>query len=122
MLSFHVPVRLAADDGLRAKVDDALVGLIKRCPGALLLKEDVVKEKLRYAIDVMRFPPSTVLAFPQYFTYAFEKRIKSRYGIIKAMEIRGMPLNSMLVRTDAEFERAVVRLAESPGQKDYVRY
>ena len=70
----------------------------------------------------MRFPPSTVLAFPQHFTYEFEKRIKSRYGIIKAMEIRGMPLNSMLVRTDAEFERAVVRLAESPGQKDYVRY
>ena len=94
-----------------ARVNAALAGMIRLCPTILHMRQETVETKLQYAIETMHFSPENILSFPQYFTYSFGKRIKPRFGILKAMNVEDMPLPYMLTKADDGFEQSVARRA-----------
>ena len=114
MLKRDVPREQAASSSnadMNARVNSALAGMIRLCPTILHASQEAVEAKLQYAMETMRSSPEDILSFPQYFTYSLPKRIKPRFGILKAMRVDDMPLPNMLTKGDDMFEQSVARRA-----------
>lgn len=71
--------------------------------------EQVLRPKLEFLVHTMGRPVSDVVDYPRYFSYSLEKKIKTRYWVLKGRNIE-FTLQEMLSKNDEEF--AVVYLGE----------
>ncbi|KAK4361702.1 hypothetical protein RND71_016943 [Anisodus tanguticus] len=64
--------------------------------------DEVLKPKVEFLMKSMQKPISDVVAYPRYFSYSLEKKIKPRFWVLKGRNME-CSLKSMLGKNDEEF-------------------
>ncbi|CAA0836160.1 Mitochondrial transcription termination factor family protein [Striga hermonthica] len=75
--------------------------------------EENLKPKLEFLVNTMPRPLSDVVAYPRYFSYSLEKKIRPRYWVLKGKNVE-FTLKKMLGINDEEFAAAYLELGEMP--------
>ncbi|GER27288.1 mitochondrial transcription termination factorfamily protein [Striga asiatica] len=73
--------------------------------------EENLKPKLEFLVNNMQRPLSDVVAYPRYFSYSLEKKIRPRYWVLKGKNVE-FTLKNMLGINDEEFAAAYLELGE----------
>ncbi|OMO65753.1 Mitochodrial transcription termination factor-related protein [Corchorus olitorius] len=78
--------------------------MVLRCPGLFTFSiENNYKPKFEYFNEVMKGKLEELKAFPQFFAFSLEKRIKPRHIEVMQSGVK-LPLANMLKSTDEEFK------------------
>lgn len=64
--------------------------------------EEVLRPKVEFLVNTMEKPLTDVVAYPRYFSYSLEKKIKPRFWVLKGRNIN-CSLKEMLGKNDEEF-------------------
>lgn len=74
--------------------------------------EEVLRPKVEFMMNIMERSVKELVAYPRYFSYSLEKKIKPRYWVLKERNIE-CSLKDMLAKNDEEFAADYIDLPSS---------
>ncbi|QCD90420.1 Mitochodrial transcription termination factor [Vigna unguiculata] len=84
--------------------------MVVRSPGLLTLSvKKNLMPKLEFFLKEMNGDVAELKRFPQYFSFSLERRIRSRFGMLRQLGV-SMPLEDMLKVSDGEFNARLLEL------------